>query len=292
MMDEQHRFAHLAQRIFNVPLAITPAKAEMIVAALAQRLGIAHLVRTNGTVVAFDDDYAPEETEAKPVRRGYTMIGPAAVIPVQGTLVQKLGSLTPYSGMTGYDGLRINLLTALEDKAVRGIVWDVDSPGGEVSGLFDLADTIYSARKRKPSWAILSENAYSAGYALASCCDRVIVPRTGGTGSIGVICMHVDMSKWLSKEGIAVTLIQYGERKGDGSQYKPLSDQALKNAQADIDAMGAMFDDLVARNRKMPAARVKSYQAGTFMGPRGVAAGLADTVMAPDAAMRAFLSTL
>jgi signal peptide peptidase SppA len=288
----QHPFPQLAQRIFNVPLAITPQKAEMIVAALSQRLGIVQLVRTDGKVVAFDDDYEPEETAPKVVRKGYTMLGPVAVIPAQGTLVQKLGSLTPYSGMTGYDGLRINLLTAAEDKAVKGIALDVDSPGGEVSGLFDLADTIYGLRGKKPMWAILSENAYSAGYALASCCDKVIVPRTGGTGSIGVICMHVDWSKFLAKEGIAVTLIQYGARKSDGSPYKPLSSEALKNAQDDIDAMGAMFDNLVARNRKIPAARVKSFQAGTFMGARGVSAGLADQVLAPDAAMRALINSL
>jgi ClpP class serine protease len=54
---------------------------------------------------------------------------------------------------------------------------------------------------------------------------------------------------------------------------------------ADIDVMGAMFDQLVARNRKMDAARVKSYQAGTFMGQPGVVAKLADAVMAPDEAM-------
>jgi signal peptide peptidase SppA len=289
---DQHRFAHLAQRLFNVPLAITPQKAEMIVAALAQRLGITQLVRLDGSVLAFDGDYEADEAEEKQSPRGYTMVGPVAVIQVQGTLVQKLGSLRPYSGMTGYDGLRINLLTALKDSAVRGIAWDVDSPGGECAALFDLCDTIFAARREKPMCAILSENAYSAGYAIASCAPKIYVPRTGGTGSIGVICMHVDYSKWLSKEGIAVTLIQYGARKADGTQFRPLSDKALQNFQADIDMLGGMFDQLVARNRKIPSARVKSFEAGTFMGARGVAAGLADAVMAPDQAMRAFIKSL
>ena len=290
-MDGQP-FAHLAQRVFNTPLAITEQKAEMIVAALAQRLGITHLVRTNGKVVAFDDDYVPEEAAPKAVRKGYMMVGGAAVIEVQGTLVQKLGSLRPFSGMTGYDGIRINLLAALQDKEVKGIIFDIDSPGGEVAGCFDLGDTIFAARGKKPMWSILTENAYSAAYALASATDKIIVPRTGGTGSIGVICMHVDISGWLKKEGITVTLVKYGDRKGDGNQFTPLSGEALRNAQADIDEMGIMFDQYVARNRKMTASRVKSYQAGTFMGQRGVAAGLADSVMAPDAAMRAFLATL
>lgn len=289
---DPNRFANVAQRLFNAPLAITPQKAEMVVAALAQRLGITQLVRLDGSVLAFDGDYEADEAEERQSPRGYSMVGPAAVIQVQGTLVQKLGTLRPYSGMTGYDGLRINLLTALQDKAVRGIVWDIDSPGGECAGLFDLCDTITASRSQKPQCAILSESAYSAGYAIASCAPKVYVPRTGGTGSIGVICMHVDYSKWLSKEGIAVTLIQYGSRKADGSQYKPLSNEALTRFQSDIDTLGGMFDSLVAGNRKLSASRVKGYQAATFMGVNGVTAGLADAVMAPDAAMRSFIKSL
>lgn len=292
-MDQQTQFARLAQRVFNAPLAITPAKAEMIVAALAQRLNITQLVRTDGQMVAFngDDDFTVG-VEEKESPRGYITVGGAALIAVQGTLVQKLGTLRPYSGMTGYDGIRTNLQIAVDDKDVKGIVFDIDSPGGECAGLFDLADTIYSLRGKKPMWAVLSENAMSAAYALASCADKVMVPRTGNTGSIGIICMHVDMSKWLAKEGLTVTLIQYGARKADGTEFQPLSNEALQRFQADIDTLGGMFDGLVARNRKLGASRVKSYHAATFMGERGVAAGLADAVMAPDAAMRAFIKTL
>jgi ClpP class serine protease len=88
-----------------------------------------------------------------------------AVIQVHGTLVQRCGSLRPYSGMTGYDGLRQNFLTALVDPAAKAIVFDVDSPGGEVAGCFDLVDQIYQARGVKPIGAILSEHAFSAAYA-------------------------------------------------------------------------------------------------------------------------------
>jgi ClpP class serine protease len=71
-----------------------------------------------------------------------------AVIPISGTLVQKLGSLRPYSGMTGYDGIRQAFLTAMEDQDVSGICLDIDSPGGEVAGCFDLVDVIYSSREK------------------------------------------------------------------------------------------------------------------------------------------------
>lgn len=284
-----NRFPFLAQRLFNVPLAITPQKAEIVTAALAERLGVTTLTRANGKTVAMDDDY--DVGPAAEMRPCETVAG-VTVIRVQGTLVNKLGCLQPYSGMTGYDGIRSNLLTALHDTNVRAIVFDIDSPGGEVSGCFDLADTVYAARGIKPTWAVLNDGAYSAAYAIASACDYITVPRTGGTGSVGVICMHVDMSKALERAGIAVTLIHYGAHKADGSETKPLSDPAMARFQSDVDAMGDLFVETVARNRDMAVAKVKKTEASTYLGASGVSVGFADAVMAPDEAFRRLLSQL
>ncbi|KAA6180834.1 S49 family peptidase [Pseudomonas veronii] len=283
-------YPHLAQKLFNVPLAITPQKAEIVMAALADRFGLARLFHADGRVVALDDwdDDIGEPAQA----RAYEVVEGVAIIPVTGTLVQKLGTLKPYSGMTGYDGLRANLSMALADDAVRAVVLDIDSPGGEVAGCFDLADSIYKARGSKPIWSILTESAYSAAYALASACDRIVVPRTGGTGSVGVICMHVDMSKALGAAGVNVTLIHYGDRKADGADSKPLSDEALSRYQSDVDAMGELFVKTVARNRGLSVKAVRATQATTFLGAAGVEIGFADAVQAPDEAFRSLLAEL
>lgn len=296
-------FAHIAQRLFNVPLAIHPRKAEMVVAALAERLGLASLVRMNGDTVildkgAFFDDDDDGFGRARETRRdpGYDMIADTgiALIKVSGTLVHDLGSLRPYSGMTGYDGLRQAHLTALDDSAVRGIVHMFDSGGGEVAGCFDLVDTLYETRKEKPVWAILNESAYSAAYALASAADKIIVPRTGGTGSIGVICMHVDFSEALSGAGVKVTFVtsEGADRKTDGHSEIPLSPEAYAAFKAEIDEAGRLFDDTVARNRGLTSKAVNDLKAGTFMGAHGVRTGLADAVMAPDVAFAALLDEL
>lgn len=283
-------YPHLAQKLFNVPLAITPQKAEIVMAALADRFGLARLFHADGRVVALDDwdDDIGEPAQV----RAYEVVEGVAIIPVTGTLVQKLGTLKPYSGMTGYDGLRANLSMALADDAVRAVVLDIDSPGGEVAGCFDLADSIYRARGSKPIWSILTESAYSAAYALASACDRIVVPRTGGTGSVGVICMHVDMSKALGAAGVNVTLIHYGDRKADGADSKPLSDEALSRYQSDVDAMGELFVKTVARNRGLSVKAVRATQATTFLGAAGVEIGFADAVQAPDEAFRSLLAEL
>jgi signal peptide peptidase SppA len=287
------KFAHLAQRLFNTPLAIRPEKAEVIMASLAERLGVTQIVQASGAPLLQDGaDDSPYRARGDNPRAGYDVFQGVALIPVQGTLVQKLGSLRPYSGMTGYDGIRQNFLTALADPKVTAIVLDIDSPGGEVAGCFDLVDTIYAARGEKPIWAILNEGAYSAAYAIASAADHITVPRTGGTGSIGVIWMHVDWSRALADGGIKVTFVTHGERKADGHPEIPLSKEAQARFQADIDTMGELFVSTVARNRGLSAKAVRDTQARTYLGAAGVSLGLADQVAAPDAAFLALLNKL
>lgn len=290
------RFPFLAQRLFNVPLAILPEKAEIVAAALAERIGITRLFRADGSAVPlnaydFDQDGGfaglPEPEDG-----GYDRVGGVAVIPVRGTLVQRTGTLRPYSGMCGYDGLRQSLALALDDPEIDAIVLDVDSPGGEVAGCFDLVDMIFAARALKPIRAILAENAFSAAYALASAAGSISVPRTGGTGSIGILAMHVDWSKALADAGITVTLMTYGARKAEGNQFEPLSDAAHARFQADIDACGELFCETVARNRGLAAKTVRDMEAGTFLGAAGVANGLADTLASPDQAFRTLLAEL
>jgi signal peptide peptidase SppA len=291
------RFAHLAQRLFNVPLAIRPEKAEIIMAVLAERLGISSIVRADGkalTPMAFDwfEDDDDGGTSARAPSTGYDNIAGIARIEISGTTVQKLGTLHPYSGMTGYDGIRENFFAALTDPAVNAVMLDIDSPGGEVAGLMDLTDAMYAARGTKPVWAVLDENACSAAYAMASAADHITVPRTGVAGSVGVLMLHVDWSRALERDGLTVTFITHGARKSDGYPELPLSDEARTAFQEQIDVMGELFVQTVARNRGMPPDAIRSMQAGTFLGAAAVRANLADEVAAPDVAFRSLLASL
>lgn len=274
---------HLAQRLFNTPLALHPRKAEVVMAALTDRFGLTRIQSMSD----WDDDDDSFSRQARDT--GYDVVEGIAIIPVQGTLVQKLGSLRPYSGMTGYDGIRACFLRALNDGEVKAICLDIDSPGGEVAGCFDLVDEIYAARGSKPVWAILSESAYSAAYALASAADKIIVPRTGGVGSVGVIVMHVDWSQKIKNDGLQVTIITYGDRKAESNPYEPLSETARKAIQSDIDEMGRLFVSTVSRNRGITEKTVRDTEAACFLGADGVQLGLADRVASPDAAFRDLL---
>lgn len=289
--------AHVAQEMFNVPLAIHPRKAEVAMAALAERMGITQLARFDGSLVPLamedDDEFVSSPSRSRRQDTGYDMLGGLGIIPVTGTLAQKTRSLRPYSGMTGYDGIRQAFATAMVDDAVKMPVFDISSGGGAVAGLFDLVDDIYAARGTKPIAAILSESAYSAAYVLASAVDpgRIFVPRTGGTGSNGCICMHVDYSKAIGNAGMKVTFITSdgADRKTDGHSEIPLSADAYDAIKADVDEMGTLLHETVGRNRGLAASKVRAQKAATFMGASGVAAGLADHVMSPSAATAALL---
>lgn len=289
-----HRLGDLAQRMFNTPLAIHPQKAEIIMAALADRLGISNAMYLDGRNIKMSNDFGEDEDERKSnnPRSGYDVVEGVAIIQIRGTLVQRCGSLRPYSGMTGYNAIRQNLLLAMDDSRVKGILLDIDSPGGEVSGCFDLADAIYEMRGIKPMHSVLSDKAYSAAYAIASATDKITIPRTGGVGSVGVVTMHIDWSKAIGEAGMKVTFITYGDRKAEGNQFEPLSKETLGHIQSDITKIGELFVETVSRNRNLSSAKIRATEAACYMGADGVAIGLADAVMPPDAAFRALLKEL
>nr|WP_250211974.1 S49 family peptidase [Morganella morganii] len=270
----------MAQKLFNTPLAIHPQKAEVIVSSLTERLGITQI---RSAMMEDDDEYFSRKARKD---SGYDVLEGIAIIPVYGTLVQKLGTLRPYSGMTGYDGIRRVFLTAVNDPEVKGICLDIDSPGGEVAGCFDLVDLIYAERGKKPIHAILSENAFSAAYAIASAADKIYVPRTGGVGSVGVIVIHCDWSQRIKDDGLKVSIITYGNRKAESNPYVALSDEAQAAIQHDVDEMGRLFVSTVSRNRGLSETVIRNTQAACYLAAEGVQMGLADVVASPDVAFK------
>jgi len=267
----------LTQRLLGRPLALESSRVELM----------RHLLAQGADDMAL---FGPESDRAE--SPCLTMAGNIAVIAIEGVLVPGFSPGWCWGGITHYGDIGLALDQALGDERVRAIVLHIDSPGGTVAGCFDLADRIFSARKVKPIAAIVNESAYSAAYAIASAAGTITVPRTGGTGSIGVVGMHVDITDMLDKEGIRVTTFQYGAYKTDGYPTTKLSDEAASRFQADIDVMGELFVNTVARNRSLPADQVRATQAGTFLGQLGVDAGLADAVMSADAAFLDFAAHL
>jgi signal peptide peptidase SppA len=199
-----------------------------------------------------------------------------AIIPVNGLLTKSGGFWDSFFGTTSYEEIHEFVSLALEDVGVHSILLDIDSPGGEVSGLFDLVDFIYESRDVKPIYAIANDYAFSAAYAIASAASKIFVNRTSGVGSIGVIATHIDQSAYDKKEGIKYTTIFAGDRKNDLSPHEPLTDSATADLQKEVDRLYEMFVAVVARNRNISTAQIRATQAALYYGADSLSLGLAD----------------
>ncbi len=275
-----NNYSHIAHRVFNRPHLVEPNYGRVFVGALADRLGIRSLAMPDGTRIegtsirAAADEYQPGQ------RSIVDSVDGIAIIPVEGTLMHKYGHIDPYSGATGYDGIQAKLEEALDDPSIRGILLDINSPGGEVSGCFDLADFIYEARAIKPIWALADEWAASAAYALASGAERIIAPRTAEMGSVGVLTLHVDHSQMIQEAGLDVTFIFAGDHKVDGNPFEPLPEEVRADIQAEIDEVYGIFVSTVARNRGMSETAVRETEARVYNARDARNVGFADEVMA------------
>ena len=209
-----------------------------------------------------------------------------AFIPMRGTLVHRNGD--PWYGTRGYDDIRREFDAAVADPDVAGIVFDAHSGGGMVYGNFELAEHIRKSRDEKPSLSVVNAGAMSGAYSLGSSAKRMVSTPSGDSGSIGVLTMHVDMSKALEKFGVAISLIHAGEHKVDGNPFNPLPDNVRADMQARLDGMWQKFISTVAVNRGMSEQAVRDTQARVYQADEAVKIGLVDAVMSPQDAIASF----
>ncbi|MDR1334789.1 MAG: S49 family peptidase [Holosporaceae bacterium] len=241
----------MIQKLLNKPLMIAPQSLETIA-------GI--------------EWFATDEKEISVKYDG------VAIIPIHGLLTKSASFFSSFFEMTSYEDIGDAVGVALEDPEVKSILLDIDSPGGEVSGLFDLVDFIYGSRETKPIYAIANDHAFSAAYAIASAASKIFVNRTSGVGSIGVIATHLDISEFDKKEGIKYTTIFAGDRKNDLSPHEPLSENATADLQKEVDRLYKMFVETVSKNRNISSAQIKATQAALYFGADALSLGLADEV--------------
>ncbi len=269
--------SHLASRLFGTPLLIHRPKLDVILSVVGQRMGLAAVSDMPAMdMAAFQRPALAAAPEG------------IAVIPIHGSLVKRSLGMESVSGLTSYSEIAASLDAALADPQVRGILLDIDSPGGEASGSFELARRVRDISAQKPVWAVANDAAYSAAYALAASAQRLFVTETGGVGSIGVIALHVDQSVKDAKDGYRFTAITAGAHKNDYSPHEPLSDAARTELQGEVDRLYTLFTDHVAAMRGLDIGAVRATEAGLFFGNQAVTQGLADGVQTLDATLTEF----
>lgn len=220
-------------------------------------------------------EWLPAETSSQ---LNYELQNGVAIVPIRGLLTKRSEIFSSFMGTTSYDDIFSAISDALEDEKVEKILLDIDSPGGEVSGLFDLVDFIFNSRGQKPIYSVANDYACSAAYAIASATEKIFVNRTSCVGSIGVIATHLDVSEADKKEGLKYTTIFAGEKKNDLSPHEPLSENAKDDLQKEVTRLYEMFLSTVARNRGISAELVRTTQAATYYGQNAINIGLADEI--------------
>jgi signal peptide peptidase SppA len=275
----------VASRFVNTPLMIHPPKLDVIVQALGPRLGIIPMAGMK-PAEPFAAAYMEQADDS-----GYHVIDGVAIIPIQGVLTKAESWVSALSGCSSYAQIGGYLQDAVNDAGVRAILLQVDSPGGETTGCLELSDFIYSIRGAKPIYAVADDFAFSAAYALTSAADRIFITRMGAVGSVGVVVLHAEDSKFNDEQGFKYTYIFKGDRKVDGNPHQPLSERAEKDIQSEIDRQYDQFVATVARNRKADAEKIVATQAGVYWAENAVPL-LADEVGTLGDAMNALRKLL
>lgn len=265
------RYDHIISYVANTAWAIEPNKMQELLAVLAFR--------------ASGQAFTSEELQARlaAADRGATPAkgqGAIAVIPIRGIIAHRMGGMDDMSGGTSAERIGAMVKAAANDPNVGTILYDVDSPGGTVPGVQELAAQMFEVRGSKRQVALVNSLAASAAYWLASQADEIVSIPSGTAGSIGVFTVMADLTAALEKAGIKVDVIKAGKFKAEGNPYEVLSDEGRAFIQARVDEAYAQFTKDVARGRGVtPAAIRGGYGEGRALTAKEAkAAGLIDRI--------------
>jgi capsid assembly protease len=234
--------------------------------------------------VAIDRTATVELAAERSPRKLPKVDGGVAVLPMYGVISQRSSIWSEVFGGTSTQGFGAAFQRAIADPKVGAILIDVDSPGGTVAGVEELADIIHDGAQRKPVAAVANSQMASAAYWLASQVGqgqkRLAAAPGSEVGSIGVFRMHEDMSARLAADGVKVTFLAVPKFKTEANPYEPLTDAAVSHHMGQVESTYESFVSAVSRGRGVPAGQVKrGFGEGRMFDARQAAAmGLVDRV--------------
>jgi signal peptide peptidase SppA len=244
------------------------------------------LLTRNAGIKAFDE----ELDAAAAVKRtgGYQTVGKVAIIPIMGVIHHRAGAMEEASGGIGAEAIGQQFDAAIADKSVNRIVLQIDSPGGSVFGVPELAEKIRKGREVKKVIAVADPVAASAAYWLGSQASEFYVSPSGQVGSLGVIAEHTDFSKAEEADGIKTTVIKSAEFKQEAHSSFPLSSEAALHLQTQVNQYHQSFLSAVAKGRGVSVAKVSVDfgQGRMLMADDARSAGMVDGIASMEAVMR------
>jgi signal peptide peptidase SppA len=201
-----------------------------------------------------------------------------AVLEIRGPILRYRSIWTWLLGGTAVEDAAIGLHAAMDDPAVRNIVLSINSPGGQIDGINELANMIRTANRVKPVTAYVDGLAASGAYWLAAAAGRIVADETAQLGSIGVLATVVDDRA--AEERSGVKRYEIISSQSPLKRTDPSTDEGRDQLQQMVDAMAQVFIAKVAKFRGTSEERVaRDFGRGAVM-PAGpaIAAGMADSL--------------
>jgi signal peptide peptidase SppA len=274
-----NKYQHIRSEFYGKPWAILPEKMHQIDA----------LIRFAAAGNKLTEEEIRERISAGPRVTAKTP-GNVAFISIYGVISHRVNMMSNISGGTSIEKLTSSFRSALNDPSVKAIVFDIDSPGGSVDGVPELADEIYTARGQKPTVAVANTMAASAAYWLGCAAGEFVVAPSAVVGSVGVFVEHEDLSAANEKEGVKYTTISAGQYKTELNANAPLSEEARNAMQGMVNSFYDMFTKDVARGRGVAQSAVTGGfgQGRLVMASLAVKQGMADSVATLDQTLARF----
>ena len=255
------KYRHILRSFCSTPMALMPSKLEEIVGFLAMKAAGGTLSPAEIAARIGDrrETEAPLALHQIAARGGGSSRGSSiAIIPVFGVINQRMGMMSEISGGTSTQRVSADLRRALADPRVGKVILEVDSPGGSVYGIQELADEIIKARGSKRIIGVANSLAASAAFWIASSCDELVVTPSGEVGSIGVFGIHEDRSAAYAEAGVKFSLVKAGKFKAEGVDFAPLSPEAAGDMQKRVNEYYDQFTRAVAKGRGVSESQVRN----------------------------------
>ena len=291
------KYFQIASQVLNKPLYVTPQYAHSMFSMLAPKLNFSGVEFADDDLedmhgIALDSALAADELkriEHSPhdrylqERSEFTewWIEPdgTAVVPVFGSLTHK----SPMFSSLGrsYQSMINDMSAAHSHEDTRRVAMLIDSNGGHVSGCRNCAEELKKiiAASDKETWAFADESMFSAAMWVGSTATRIVLPKTGENGSVGVVWAHASYEKALAEDGVKITLFHAGAKKVQGNSYNDLSKEDIEDFDREINKFGEIFFESAAENLGLSVDVVRDAEADTFMGEDAVDIGFAHAVM-------------
>ncbi len=256
----------LIDQLYSQPTLITPEAHQSIRQLLETRLDDA--VNFNPEAVQRTGTYCGNKVNLPSME----VLDGIAYIPVAGAIGYKLSGFAKYAGAVDSGDVARDIAEAEADDKVQAVMFEVDSPGGMVTGTAELADAIDGMDK--PTMVFSDGMIASAAYWVASAADEIFTTRGAQVGSIGVYLPVYDYTEALKMEGVTVELIKAGKLKGIGYPGTQLSKEGRDHLQARVNQIYGEFKKQVRGRRGQIAD--ETMQGQTFYAPESLSKGLID----------------